>query len=59
VLLYSVARQELADAVRWVERAVQDSALSLLPLHRFPLDEVAAAQDAVERGAVGKVLVLP
>ena len=59
VLLYGAPRQELADAVRWVDRAVRDSALSLLPLHRFPLDEVAAAQDAVEHGAVGKVLVLP
>ena len=59
VLLYGVPRRELADAVRWVDRAVRDSALSLLPLHRFPLDEVAAAQDAVEHGAVGKVLVLP
>ena len=59
VLLYGVPRQELVDAVSWVDRAVRDSALSLLPLHRFSLDEVAAAQDAVERGAVGKVLVLP
>ncbi|MHB1554856.1 MAG: NADPH:quinone reductase [Acidimicrobiales bacterium] len=59
VLLYGVPRQELVDAVSWVDRAIRDSALSLLPLHRFSLDEVAAAQDAVERGAVGKVLVLP
>ncbi len=59
VLLYGVPHRELADAVRWVDRAVRDSALSLLPLHRFSLDEVAAAQDAVEHGAVGKVLVLP
>jgi NADPH2:quinone reductase len=59
VLLYGVPRQELAAAVSWVERALRDSALTLLPLHRFSLDEVAAAQDAVERGAVGKVLVVP
>ncbi len=59
VLLYGVPHQQLADAVGWVDRAVQDGALSLLPLHRFPLDEVAAAQDAVEGGAVGKVLVVP
>lgn len=59
VLLYGVPRAELAEAVRWVERAVEDGALSLLPLRRFPLDDVAAAQDAVERGATGKVLVLP
>ena len=28
-----------------------------LPLTRFPLDETAAAHDAVENGAVGKVLI--
>ncbi len=59
VLLYGVPHDALASAVRWVDGAVHDSALSLLPLHRFPLDEVAAAQDAVEHGAVGKVLVVP
>lgn len=59
VLLYGVPRPELAGAVAWVDRAVREGALSLLPVHRFPLEEVAAAQDAVEGGAVGKVLVLP
>ena len=59
VLLYGVPSHELADAVGWVDRAVRDGALSALPVHRFPLDEVAAAQDAVEGGAVGKVLVIP
>jgi NADPH2:quinone reductase len=29
----------------------------MLPLHRYPLAEIAAAHDAVEAGAVGKVLV--
>jgi len=28
-----------------------------LPIHRFALDDIAAAHDAVEGGAVGKVLV--
>ncbi|MGC8462417.1 MAG: NADPH:quinone reductase [Acidimicrobiales bacterium] len=59
VLLYGVPATELAAAVAWVERAVGTGALTALPLHRFPLDEVAAAQDAVEGGAVGKVLVAP
>ena len=27
-----------------------------VPLHHFPLEQTAAAQDAVEDGAVGKVL---
>ena len=28
-----------------------------VPLHHYPLEETAAAHDAVEAGAVGKVLV--
>jgi NADPH2:quinone reductase len=28
-----------------------------MPLHHFPLEEAAAAHDAVEAGAVGKVLI--
>jgi NADPH2:quinone reductase len=59
VLLYGLPDRELADAVRWVDRALGDGALSLLPLERFSLDDVGAAQDAVQGGAVGKVLVLP
>lgn len=59
VLLYGVPAADLAAAVRWVDQAVQDGALSLLPLHRFSLDQIAAAQDAVEHGVVGKVLVIP
>jgi NADPH2:quinone reductase len=31
--------------------------LTPLPSHRFTLDETAAAHDAVEGGAVGKVLI--
>lgn len=57
VLLYGVPAGELGLAVDWVQRALGDGALTALPLHRFPLEETAAAQDAVEHGAVGKVLV--
>jgi len=28
-----------------------------LPLHRFPLEQTAAAHDAVEAGVTGKVLI--
>jgi hypothetical protein len=43
-------------------RALADDALEVgehvgLPFHRFPLERTADAHDAVERGAVGKVLV--
>jgi len=59
MLLYGVPAAQLEEAVGWVERALGDGALSLLPVHRFSLDEVAAAQDAVESGAMGKVIVVP
>ncbi|MDA8290320.1 MAG: NADPH:quinone reductase [Actinomycetota bacterium] len=59
VLLYGVPAPELAAAVAWTRDALRVGALSLLPLHRFDLDHVADAQEAVERGALGKVLVLP
>jgi NADPH2:quinone reductase len=59
VLLYGVPAKPLGAAVDWVAAAVDDGALTTLPLHRYALDQVAAAQDAVQQGAVGKVLVIP
>ncbi|MGO9658705.1 MAG: NADPH:quinone reductase [Acidimicrobiales bacterium] len=59
VLLYGVPAPEVAEAVTWTNGALATGALSELPLHLFPLDDVAAAQDAVEGGVVGKVLVVP
>lgn len=59
VLLYGVPPGPLGAAVGWVAEAVAAGALTTLPLHRYPLDEVAAAQDAVQQAAVGKVLVVP
>jgi DNA-binding NarL/FixJ family response regulator len=40
-----------------VTAALRAGALTPLPLHRFALEDIAAAHDAVEGGAVGKVLV--
>lgn len=59
VLLYGVPETRLKAAVAWTADALEAGALSALPVHRFGLDEIAAAQDAVQAGAVGKVLVLP
>lgn len=59
VLVYGIPDEDLAAAVAWVAAAAAEGRLSLLPLHRFPLEEVARAHDAVEANAVGKVLVLP
>jgi NADPH2:quinone reductase len=57
VLLYFVPPAALAAAAEDVASAVRAGALTTLPLHRFTLDETAAAHDAVEAGTVGKVLI--
>jgi NADPH2:quinone reductase len=62
VLIYTVPGAAKDQAVADVAVAVADGALEVgehvgLPLHRFPLERTADAHDAVERGAVGKVLV--
>ena len=57
VLLYGVPDEALIQAAGDITDALADGALTELPVVRFPLDETAAAQDAVEAGAVGKVLV--
>jgi NADPH2:quinone reductase len=59
VLLYGVPAEALRQASRDITAALSDGALTELPVVSFPLDEIAAAQDAVEHGAVGKVLVIP
>jgi len=57
VLLYTVPADALAAAVHDVSEAVAAGALTTLPVHRFPLERAADAHDAVEAGAVGKVLI--
>jgi NADPH:quinone reductase len=59
VLLYGVPAAALDEAVRDVGAALATGALTELPVTRFGLEDVAAAQDAVQAGAVGKVLVIP
>jgi NADPH2:quinone reductase len=57
VLVYTMPRDALRQAVTDVSAAVEDGELSTLPLHRFPLERAADAHRAVEDGAVGKVLI--
>ncbi|WP_353649386.1 NADPH:quinone reductase [Nakamurella sp. A5-74] len=62
VLLYTVGGPALAAAAEDITRAVEAGALPVgeehgLPLHRYPLADTAAAHQAVEDGAVGKVLI--
>ena len=57
VLLYNIGDDALRAAAREVTIALGDGALTELPVHRFTLDEIVQAQEAVEAGVVGKVLV--
>ena len=62
VLLYSVGDAALTAAVDDITLALTDEALPVgedagLPLHRFPLANTADAHQAVQGGAVGKVLI--
>ena len=57
VLVYTMPAAAVRTAVEAVAQAVAEGALTLLPVHRFPLERLADAHDAVEAGAVGKVLV--
>jgi NADPH2:quinone reductase len=59
VLLYGVPSEEIAKAVAWTSDALEAGALSALPVTRYALDDIVAAHEAVEGGAVGKVLVIP
>ena len=59
VLLYGVPDPALDVAVADVTAALAAGALTELPIHRFPLSEIAGAHEAAEGGAVGKVIVTP
>lgn len=59
VLLYGVPADELAAAVSWTADAAGAGALSPLPVTRYGLDDIVAAHEAVEQGAVGKVILTP
>jgi NADPH:quinone reductase len=62
LLLYTLAPAQLTAATEDVNAAVDAGALLAgegagLPLHHYQLAELTAAHDAVEHGAVGKVLI--
>ena len=62
LLLYTVGEDALQVAAEDITAALKDGVLGVgeehgLPLLRFPLEETAAAHDAVQSGAVGKVLI--
>jgi len=57
VLVYTMPDAAKRAAVAEITSALGEGALSELPAIRFPLQEAAAAHDAVQNGAVGKVLI--
>jgi NADPH:quinone reductase len=57
VLLYGIPPEAFDQAARDITAALTDGKLTGLPVTRFTLDDVAAAHDAVEAGALGKVLI--
>ena len=59
VLLYGVPMTALDQAAADITAALAAGALTGLPVHQFPLDEIAATHEAAESGAVGKVIVTP
>ncbi len=57
VLLYGLPAEALDQAAADITTALQAGALTALPIIRFPLEQIAAAHEAVEHGAVGKVVI--
>lgn len=57
MLIYTTPPEALRHAVRDITEALRAGDLRPLPAHHFPLAEIAAAHEAVERGTVGKVIV--
>ncbi|MGO8958344.1 MAG: NADPH:quinone reductase [Streptosporangiaceae bacterium] len=57
ILLYGVPAEALDQAAADITGAISARALTELPVIRFPLEQIVAAQEAVEAGAVGKVVL--
>ena len=57
VLLYGVPQSASSRATQDITRALAANALTELPLHRYPLDGIVAAHEAVESGITGKVVL--
>jgi NADPH2:quinone reductase len=58
-LLYGMPMTALDQAAADITAALTAGELTELPVHTFPLDEIAAAHQAAESGVVGKVIVTP
>jgi len=59
VLLYGVPMAALEKAAADITAALAAGVLTGLPVHKFPLADIAAAHEAAESGVLGKVIVIP
>jgi NADPH2:quinone reductase len=59
VLLYGVPMTALGQAAADITAALAAAEITGLPVRKFPLEEIAAAHEAAESGAVGKLIVIP
>jgi NADPH:quinone reductase len=58
----NLSKGEITAAAADINQAIEDGAFRVgehagLPLHHFSLEDAADAHAAVERGAIGKVLI--
>jgi NADPH2:quinone reductase len=59
MLLYGISAAALDQAAADITAALAAGDLTGLPVHKFPLADIAAAHEAAEAGVVGKVIVTP
>jgi NADPH2:quinone reductase len=59
MLLYRLPAAALNRAATDITAALAAGDLTVLPVHKFTLADIAAAQEAAEAGVVGKVIVTP
>ena len=57
MLVYTMPAAANAAALDTIQVALLAGALKPLPIHRFGLDDIVAAHEAVENGTVGKVVI--
>jgi NADPH2:quinone reductase len=58
-LLYGLPMAALQQAAADITVALAAGELTGLPVHKFPLADIAAAHEAAESGVLGKVIVSP
>jgi NADPH2:quinone reductase len=59
ILLYGVPKAVLERAAADITAALAAGQLTGLPVHKYPLDHIAAAHDTAEGGVIGKIIVTP